>query len=96
MYVQVELGEQLSQAGSLGSGSSLSAVLTSLLGGKAALHSMAGPAGQVVGTAAALPHPDEAVLLAFTVAVALAELSRAALAPLPDLGRWLACCCALV
>jgi hypothetical protein len=36
--------------------------------------------------AAPLPQPTEAVLLAFIVAVALAELSRAALAPLPDLG----------
>lgn len=34
-----------------------------------------------------LPQPAEAVLLAFIVVVALAELSRAALAPLPDLGE---------
>jgi hypothetical protein len=38
-------------------------------------------------SAGPLPQPTEAVLLAFIVAVALAELSRAALAPLPDLGE---------
>eukprot|EP00878_Enallax_costatus_P012821 GHUV01013388.1.p1 GENE.GHUV01013388.1~~GHUV01013388.1.p1 ORF type:complete len:2087 (+),score=705.77 GHUV01013388.1:215-6475(+) len=71
--LKVELEEQLAQVGSLGSNSSLSAVLISLLGGKAALEGLN------------LPHPTEAVLLAFIVAVALSELSRAALAPLPDL-----------
>lgn len=78
---QVELGEQLSQAGSLGSSNSLSTVLTNLMGGKHVLYTMAGPSGM------SLPHPTEAVLLAFIVAVAVAELSRAALGPLPDLGR---------
>jgi len=34
-----------------------------------------------------LPQPTESVLVAFIVAVAHAELSRAALAPLPDLGE---------
>jgi hypothetical protein len=84
---KVELGEQLSQAGTLGSSSSLSAALTSLLGGKAALAAMVtqGSSNSSSG-AAPLPQPTEAVLLAFIVAVALAELSRAALAPLPDLG----------
>jgi hypothetical protein len=81
---QVELGEQLSQAGTLGSSSSLAAALTSLLGGKAAVAAMASQGGS--SGAAPLPQPTEAVLLAFIVAVALAELSRAALAPLPDLG----------
>jgi hypothetical protein len=36
-----------------------------------------------------LPQLTESVLVAFIVAVALAELSRAALAPLPDLGELL-------
>ncbi|KAF8068220.1 PI4KA1 [Scenedesmus sp. PABB004] len=74
--LKVELGEQLDAAGSRGSPSSLAAALVSLLGGKAALAS---------GGAPPPPPPAEAVLLAFIVAVALAELSRAALAPLPDL-----------
>jgi hypothetical protein len=87
--LQVELGEQLSQAGSLGSSSSLSAALTSLLGGNAALAAMSSQgssSSSSSNSAAPLPQPTEAVLLAFIVAVALAELSRAALAPLPDLG----------
>lgn len=75
LCLQVELEEQLAQLGSLGSSSSLSAVLISLLGGKAALDGLN------------LPQPREAVLMAFIVAVAVAELSRAALAPLPDLGK---------
>jgi hypothetical protein len=83
---QVELGEQLSQAGTLGSSSSLSAALTSLLGGKAALGAIASQGSSSSSGAAPLPQPTEAVLLAFIVAVALAELSRTALAPLPDLG----------
>ncbi|WIA31067.1 hypothetical protein OEZ86_001095 [Tetradesmus obliquus] len=82
--LKVELGEQLSRAGSLGSSSSLSAALTSLLGGKAAVAAMASSSSSSSG-ALLLPQPAEAVLLAFIVAVALAELSRAALAPLPDL-----------
>jgi hypothetical protein len=72
--MQIELGEQLSQAGSLGSTSSLTNTLVGLLGGKPSLN------GQ------ALPQPSEAVLVGFIVAVAMSELSRAALAPLPDLG----------
>jgi hypothetical protein len=72
---QIELGEQVSQAGSLGSVPSLTATLHSLLGGKAGL------------AAQQLPQPTELVLLAFIVAVAISELSRAALAPLPDLGE---------
>uniref|UniRef100_A0A383V936 1-phosphatidylinositol 4-kinase n=1 Tax=Tetradesmus obliquus TaxID=3088 RepID=A0A383V936_TETOB len=82
--LKVELGEQLSRAGSLGSSSSLSAALTSLLGGKAAVAAMASSSSSSSG-ALLLPQPAETVLLAFIVAVALAELSRAALAPLPDL-----------
>jgi hypothetical protein len=75
MHMQIELGEQLSQAGSLGSTSSLTNTLVGLLGGKPSLN------GQ------ALPQPTEAVLVGFIVAVAMSELSRAALAPLPDLGE---------
>jgi hypothetical protein len=71
----MELGEQLSQASSLGSASSLTSVLTGLLGGKPSLN------GQM------LPQPTEAALVAFIAAVAMSELSRAALAPLPDLGE---------
>lgn len=73
--MQIELGEQLSQAGSLGSVSSLNTILLSLLGGKPSVN------GQ------SLPQPHEAVLLGFLVAVAASELSRAALAPLPDRGE---------
>jgi hypothetical protein len=72
---QIELGEQLFHAGSLGNASSLTNVLLSLLGGKPVLN------GQ------ALPQPSEAVLVGFIAAVAMSELSRAALAPLPDLGE---------
>lgn len=74
-FVQIELGEQLSQAGSLGSVSHLTGILLGLLGGKPSLN------GQ------SLPQPSEAVLVGFIVAVAMSELSRAALAPLPDLGK---------
>lgn len=72
---QIELGEQLVQAGSLGSASSLTSVLVGLLGGK---HSLNGQA---------LPQPSEGALVGLIVAIAMAELSRAALAPLPDLGE---------
>lgn len=72
---QIELGGQLVQAGSLGSASSLTSVLVGLLGGKPSLN------GQ------ALPQPSEAALVGLIVAIAMAELSRAALAPLPDLGE---------
>ena len=41
---------------------------------------------QLVAPAVKLPQPTEKVLLAFIYAVAMAELSRAALAPLPDAG----------
>lgn len=74
-WLQVELGEQIKQAGSLGTVASLTSTLHSLLGGRAALEVQQ------------LPQPGEAVLLAFIVAVAISELSRAALAPLPDLGE---------
>jgi len=74
-FLQIELGEQLSQAGSLGSVSHLTGVLLGLLGGKPTMN------GQ------SLPQPSEAVLVGFIVAVAMSELSRAALAPLPDLGK---------
>lgn len=69
------MDEQLVQIGSLGSKASLFAVLVSMLGGRNALEHLN------------LPQPTEAVLLAFVVAVAAAELSRVALAPLPDLGK---------
>jgi hypothetical protein len=73
--MQVELGDQLSQAGgSRGSASSLHAALSTLLGGRSAL------------AGAALPPLTEPALLAFTLAATLAELARAALAPLPALG----------
>jgi hypothetical protein len=41
---------------------------------------------QLVGPAEKLPQPTEKVLLGFIYAVAMAELSRSALAPLPDAG----------
>lgn len=72
---QIEIGEQLSQAGSPGSASALTNVLVGLLGGKPSLN------GQM------LPQPSEAALVGFIVAVVMSELSRAALAPLPDLGE---------
>jgi hypothetical protein len=75
VLLQIELGEQLAHAGSLGSTSSLTSVLLGLLGGRPVLN------GQ------ALLQPTEAVLVGFILAVAMSELSRAALAPLPDLGK---------
>lgn len=71
--MQVELDEQLSKAGRVGD-----------VGGmRSGLHQLVArdvPGGD------SLPQPQEPVLYAFIYAVAMAELSRAALAPLPDIG----------